>query len=291
MNFGDEEKERAWELIGMALEEDVENGGDVTTRALIPEDQFGAVQIVARRAGVVAGLPVAAMVFAKIDPMVVFAPSALDGEALTGGTVVAEVSGRVPSLLIGERTCLNFLTHLSGVATLTRRYVEAVAGTRAGIYDTRKTLPGWRVLQKYAVRAGGGHNHRQGLYDMVLIKDNHLAGWRAAATDCRIDAAVRTARAAAPAGMMIEVEVDTLEQLTDALAGPPDIVLLDNMTLDELRQAVAVRNERAPGVELEASGGVSLETVAAIAATGVDRISVGALTHSAPALDLAFDWK
>jgi nicotinate-nucleotide pyrophosphorylase (carboxylating) len=291
MDFTEEEKERAWELIGMALEEDLRNGGDVTTRVLIPDDQFGAVQIVARRAGVLAGLPVAAMVFKEIDPTVIFALPARDGDALAEGTVVAEISGRVPSLLMGERTCLNFLTHLSGVATLTRQYVEAIAGTKAGIYDTRKTLPGWRVLEKYAVRTGGGRNHRQGLADMVLIKDNHLAGWRAGANDCRIAAAVRTARAAAPAGMKIEVEVDTLAQLADALAGKPDIVLLDNMTLDELRQAVALRNERAAGVELEASGGVSLETVAAIAATGIERISVGALTHSAPALDLAFDWK
>ncbi|MGE5192684.1 MAG: carboxylating nicotinate-nucleotide diphosphorylase, partial [Deltaproteobacteria bacterium] len=214
-----------------------------------------------------------------------------DGDRIGPAQVMAEISGRLQSLLIGERTCLNFLTHLSGVATLTRRYVDAVAGTKAGIYDTRKTLPGWRALQKYAVRAGGGHNHRQGLDDMVLIKDNHLAGWRAAGTERSIAAAVRTARERAPARIMIEVEVDTLEQLADALAGQPDIVLLDNMTPDQLRQAVALRHERAPGVELEASGGVSLATVAAIAATGVERISVGALTHSAPALDLACDWK
>jgi nicotinate-nucleotide pyrophosphorylase (carboxylating) len=291
MDFTEEEKERARELIGMALEEDLEGGGDVTTRVLIPEDQFGAVQIVARRAGVLAGLPLAAMVVNEIDPTAVFAALARDGDALAAGSVIAEISGRVPSLLMAERTCLNFLTHLSGVATLTRRYVDAIEGTRAAIYDTRKTLPGWRVLQKYAVRAGGGRNHRQGLADMILIKDNHLGGWRAGANDCRIAAAVRAARSGAPAGMKIEVEVDTLDQLADALSGEPDIVLLDNMTLDQLRQAVALRNQRAAEVELEASGSVSLETVAAIAATGVERISVGALTHSAPALDLAFDWK
>jgi nicotinate-nucleotide pyrophosphorylase (carboxylating) len=249
------------------------------------------VQIVARRAGVLAGLPVASLVVNEIDPAAVFAARARDGDALAAGSVIAEISGRVPSLLMAERTCLNFLTHLSGVATLTRRYVDAIEGTRAAVYDTRKTLPGWRVLQKYAVRAGGGHNHRQGLADMILIKDNHLAGWRAGANDCRIAAAIRAARSAAPAGMKIEVEVDTLDQLADALSVKPDIVLLDNMTLDQLRQAVALRNQHAAGIELEASGGVSLEIVAAIAATGVERISVGALTHSAPALDLAFDWK
>jgi nicotinate-nucleotide pyrophosphorylase (carboxylating) len=291
MDFTEEEKERAWELIGMALEEDLGDGGDVTTRVLIPENQFGSVQIVARKAGVLAGLPVAAMVFKEIDPTVDFTAQARDGDMLAAGSVIAEISGRVTSLLMAERTCLNFLTHLSGVATLTRRYVAAIEGTRAAIYDTRKTLPGWRVMQKYAVRAGGGRNHRQGLGDMVLIKDNHLAGWRAGANDCRIAAAVLTARAAAPMGIKVEVEVDTLEQLADVLSGKPDIVLLDNMTLDQLRQAVALRNQHSAGVELEASGGVSLETVATIAATGVERISVGALTHSAPALDLAFDWK
>src|SRR5262245_6345799 len=291
MEFTEEESSRARELIATALDEDLGEFGDVTTRALIPGDQTGAVKIVARTAGVIAGLPAAAMVFSAIDRTIAFAPCIRDGDAIAAGTLVAAIYGTVQSLLTGERTCLNFLNHLSGVATLTRHYVDAIEGTRAAIYDTRKTLPGWRALQKYAVRAGGGRNHRQGLADMVLIKDNHLAAWRAAASDRNIAAAVRAARSAAPAGMKIEVEVDSLEQLADALAGKPDIVLLDNMTLDQLRQAVALRNQRAPGLELEASGGVSLETVAAIAATGVERISIGALTHSAPALDLAFDWK
>ncbi len=222
-------------------------------------------------------------------------PLARDGELVAVGTVVAEISGKVPSLLTGERTCLNFLTQLSGVATLTRDYVYAITGTKAAIYDTRKTLPGWRALQKYAVTAGGGRNHRMGLSDMALIKDNHLAGWLAAVADKSVAAAIRATRERI--GPMtkypvpVEVEVDTIEQLVDALAGKPDIVLLDNMTLADLQRAVAIRNEQAPGVELEASGGVTLATVAAIAATGVERISVGALTHSAPALDLAFDWK
>ncbi len=295
MNFGEREQNAARALIRMGLEEDLGPGGDLTSRALIPEDQCGTVQIVARAPGVLAGLPVARMVFEEVDQATVFTPQARDGDLIAAQTVVAEVSGRVRSLLVGERTCLNFLTHLSGIATLTRRYVDAIGGTKTRIYDTRKTLPGWRALQKYAVVAAGGENHRLGLHDMVLIKDNHLAGWRATAADHSVAAAVRAARERAETiakrTIAVEVEVDTLEQLVDALAGEPDFVLLDNMTLDEMRQAVALRNDRAPDVKLEASGGVSLATIAAIAATGVERISVGALTHSAPALDLAFDWK
>ena len=294
LHFGALQAKVARELVWMGLEEDLGPGGDVTTQALIPEGQTGSVQIVARAPGVLAGLPVALMVFTEVDQSVVFSSLSDDGDILVEGQVIAELSGSLRSLLTGERTCLNFLTHLSGVATLTRQYVNAVSGTRAGIYDTRKTLPGWRALEKYAVAAGGGRNHRKGLHDMILIKDNHLAGWLAAGPDRGIAAAIRAAREwemQRRSPLQIEVEVDTLAQLEDALAGEPDMVLLDNMTLDELRQAVALRDARAPDIELEASGGVSLATVAAIAATGVERISVGALTHSAPALDLAFDWK
>jgi nicotinate-nucleotide pyrophosphorylase (carboxylating) len=294
MELGETEQRAARELIRLALTEDLGQSGDITTWALIAAGQLGTVQIAARAAGVLAGLPVARLVFDELDREVQMAERAADGDRLVPGAVIAEVTGRVRSLLAGERTCLNFLTTLSGVATLTRRYVDAVAGTQAGIYDTRKTLPGWRALQKYAVRAGGGKNHRSGLYDMVLIKDNHLAGWKAAAKDGRVAAAVGAARERVTKSMgatlPVEVEVDTLEQLTDALSGQPDIVLLDNMTPDELREAVTLRNRRAPKVALEASGGVSLATVGAIAATGVERISVGALTHSAPVLDIAFDW-
>lgn len=289
--FFDRSVEAARRLVRLALEEDLAGQGDVTTSALIPAAQTGTVEIVARAAGVLAGLVLVRLVFDEIDPAVAFVPRAADGDRLRPGQTVAELSGSVQSLLLGERTCLNFLTHLCGVATLTRRFVDAAAGTRAGIYDTRKTLPGWRELDKAAVRAGGGCNHRMGLYDMVLIKDNHLAGWIAGGGDRTIAAAVRTARGKCPAGMPIEVEVDTLDQLADALAGAPDIVLLDNMPVADLRRAVALRDERAPHVELEASGGVTPETVAEIARTGVERISVGALTHSPPALDLAFDWK
>lgn len=295
MYFGEIERKAAQELVWMALEEDLGPGDDVTTRALIPAEQTGQVRIAARAPGVMAGLPVARMIFHEVDSNVVFTPNVDDGDLLVPDAIVAEVSGKVQSLLKGERTCLNFLTHLSGVATLTRRYVDAVSGTNAAIFDTRKTLPGWRRLQKYAVRAGGGWNHRMGLNDMVLIKDNHLAGWRAAAGDRSIASAVRAARqwtfANPEIGREIEVEVDTLDQLADALAGQPDIVLLDNMAIDELHRAVALRDERAPEVELEASGGITLSNVAEVARSGVERISVGALTHSAPALDLAFDWK
>lgn len=285
------ERSAAEALIRLALAEDLGAAGDVTTRALIGERETATVRIVARQAGVLAGLPVARQVFETVDPAVQWTNTLTDGALLQPGNVVADLTGSLRSLLTGERTALNFLTHLSGIASLTRRYVTSVAGTRAGIYDTRKTLPGWRLLEKYAVRAGGGHNHRVGLYDMVLIKDNHLAGWKASGANHTIAGAVRRAREAAGPEIPVEVEVDTLEQLRDALAGHPQIVLLDNMNSERLREAVAIRDAAAPQVELEASGGVSLETVAEIARTGVERISVGALTHSAVALDLAFDWK
>jgi nicotinate-nucleotide pyrophosphorylase (carboxylating) len=284
------ERTAAVRLIELALEEDLGAIGDVTTESLIRPDEFGAVQIVARQAGVLAGLPVAKLVFEQFDRDVQWTTHVEDGSPLQPETVVAELSGSVRSLLSGERTALNFLTHLSGIATLTRRYVDAVAGSRANIFDTRKTLPGWRVLEKYAVRCGDGRNHRIGLFDMVLIKDNHLAGWQSSGADHSVASAVHAARCHVASGIPVEVEVDTLEQLADALSAAPDIVLLDNMDLATLSQAVEMRNCVAPRVELEASGGVNLDTVADIARTGVERISVGALTHSAPALDLAFDW-
>jgi nicotinate-nucleotide pyrophosphorylase (carboxylating) len=307
-HFGANEREAAARLIRLALEEDLAPIGDVTSGSLIDEGAAGRVDVVARRRGVLAGLPIVRMVFAEIDPRVSIDERVGDGAIVERGDVAAVVSGPTRSLLTGERTALNFLTHLSGVATLTRRFVDAVHGTNAVVLDTRKTLPGWRVLQKYAVRCGGGTNHRMGLYDGVLVKDNHLEAWRGTASAAvralppdeagggrgssgTIADAIRHARAAAPGGLSIEVEVDGLEQLADALTGAPDIVLLDNMDAAGLRAAVALRDERAPGVRLEASGGVTLENVAAIARTGVDRISIGALTHSAPALDLAFDWE
>jgi nicotinate-nucleotide pyrophosphorylase (carboxylating) len=294
--FSPEEREAARRLVDLALAEDLGNVGDLTSQALIPEEMQGAVKVVARADGILAGVPVAQLVYERLDPAVTWNGRLEDGSRLTRGAVVATVSGPLRSLLAGERTVLNFLMHLSGVATLTGKFVDAVAGTKAVILDTRKTLPGWRRLEKYAVRAGGGTNHRLGLADGCLIKDNHLAAWGANASSRTIAAAVAAARRAVPASVPVEVEVDTIEQLTDALAGQPDIVLLDNMDVATLRECVALRDRLAPNVLLEASGGIRLNVGQAgslphdIAATGVDRISVGAITHSAPALDLAFDW-
>ena len=267
---------------------------DLTCAALIDPAVTATINVVVRRDGVLAGGPVAELVFGRLDPAVVWQSLVADGEFVAAQTVVARASGSLRSLLIGERTALNFLMHLSGIATHTRRFVDAVAGTKAVILDTRKTLPGWRALEKYAVRCGGGTNHRMGLHDGVLIKDNHLAAWvRGQGSEVRsqsIADAVRQARMESPSGIAIEVEVDTLEQLRDALTGRPEIVLLDNMNPPILRAALRLRNEIAPTTRLEASGGITLGNVREIGETGVDRISIGALTHSAPALDIAFDW-
>jgi nicotinate-nucleotide pyrophosphorylase (carboxylating) len=282
-------------LVDLALAEDLGPhfpGKDVTSFALIPLTHRGTASFVARRPGVLAGLPAVALVLAAVDPELEVETQMEDGTALDAGQQLAVVRGSTQSLLMAERTALNFLQRLSGVATLTRRYVDAVAGLPARILDTRKTTPGWRLLEKYAVRCGGGQNHRMGLYDAILIKDNHLAAMR----HWSIADAVGEARAnQLGSRMSVEVEVDSLEQLDEVLAAHPqsrpDIVLLDNMTADQMREAVARRNAVAPQVLLEASGGVNLETVRAIAETGVDRISVGALTHSAPALDIALDFE
>lgn len=263
---------------------------DLTCAALVDPAELATINVVVRREGVLAGGPVAELIFNRLDPSVTWQSLVADGSFVTGQTVIARVSGSLRSLLIGERTVLNFLMHLSGVATQTRKFVEMVQGTQAVILDTRKTLPGWRALEKYAVRCGGGTNHRMGLHDGVLIKDNHLAAWVRRAGASTIADAVRQARNVSPSGIAIEVEVDTLDQLRDALAGGPDIVLLDNMSSATLCEAVRLRNENAPSVRLEASGGITLANVREIAESGVDRISIGALTHSAPALDIAFDW-
>jgi nicotinate-nucleotide pyrophosphorylase (carboxylating) len=277
-------------LVELAVREDLGAAGDVTSLACIHADAPGRSAFVARREGVVAGLPVMRRVLERVDPSLRFEPHREDGAALRPGERIAIISGSMRAILAAERTALNFLQHLSGIATLTRRFVDAVAGTKARILDTRKTLPGWRLLEKYAVRAGGGANHRVGLHDAILIKDNHLAAVRQelGGTGDEIETAVRRCRAANP-GLPVEVEVDSLEQLDRAFACAPDIVLLDNMGPDLLREAAARRDARAPSVRLEASGGVSLATVRAIAEAGVDRISVGALTHSAPALDIGLD--
>lgn len=290
IEFTDVERAAAKPLLTVALREDLGREGDITTQAFLPPDEIGTVRIVSRQVGVTAGLPLAETVWQLLDPTVQVRRLLADGSPVSPGSVIAEVTGKVPILLAGERAALNFMTHLSGIASLTAKFVAAVAGTSAKIYDTRKTIPGWRILAKYAVRAGGGCNHRMGLFDAVLIKDNHLAAWRATSADHTVASSILAARAKVAPGIVVEVEVDTLEQLKDALTAQPDIVLLDNMGPGLLREAVTLRNSQAPGVQLEASGGINLGNVAAIAATGVERISIGALTHSAPALDLGLDW-
>ena len=266
-------------LIRMALAEDLGDRGDVTSLSTVASGAIISGQVRAKSAGVIAGLDLFEAVYRQVDPALLVERIAADSDRVTPGTLVCTVTGAGRSVLTGERVALNFLQSLSGVATLTTAFVDAVAGTRAVILDTRKTTPGWRLLEKYAVRCGGGHNHRVGLYDMVLIKDNHIdaAGG--------ITAAVRIVRASAVAdGLAIEVEVKNLDELREALALNVDRILLDNMTDAQMRQAVAITAGR---TKLEASGNMSLERVAAVAATGVDYISVGALTHSAPALDLS----
>jgi nicotinate-nucleotide pyrophosphorylase (carboxylating) len=293
------------ELLRLAIREDVGEEGDWTSRALVPEETPGRAAVVARQPGVIAGVRGAELALAMIDKRLRWQPRAEDGQAVERGDWVAVVEGPAQLMLTAERVALNLLGRLSGIATLTRRYVDTVAGTKARIYDTRKTTPGWRRLEKYAVRCGGGRNHRTGLFEAVLIKDNHLAlgaslpAGASAVSRFTPAEAVRRARqfvaehARRPAcdPMIVEVEVDSLEQLAEVLPAAPDLVLLDNMSAEQLREAVAMRDARAPEVELEASGGVNLQTVRAIAESGVDRISVGALTHSAVALDVALDWQ
>ncbi len=278
-------------LLELAIREDLGKTGDVTSLACIPQHAVGKAAFVARRAGVLAGLPAVRRTLERIDPSVQFKVMHDDGERIEAGWWIATIEGPMRSILAAERIALNFAQRLSGIATLTRKYVDAVAGTRARILDTRKTLPGWRLLEKYSVRMGGGINHRIGLFDGILIKDNHLAAIRSSegGKGKEIEEAIRRCRAANPT-LSVEIEVDSLEQLERALACQPDIVLLDNMTLDQLRAAVAIRDAIAASVQLEASGGVNLDTVQGIAETSVDRISVGALTHSAPALDIALDY-
>lgn len=285
-------------LIRLAVREDLERLYDWTSVALIPDAAPGRARVVARKPGTVAGLPAAAVTLDEYDPDIEWQPLVHDGDVVTGGQTLAEISGKARSLLAVERPLLNLLGHLSGIATLTRQFVEAIAAAPARIYDTRKTTPGWRRLEKYAVRQGGGHNHRLGLFDGILIKDNHLA-LCAGADDLTYspDEAVRRAQQflaqldESQRELLVEVEVDSLDQLREVLPAAPDIVLLDNMSPALLREAVQLRNSLAPGVELEASGGINLESVASIAATGVERISVGALTHSAEWLDVGLDWQ
>jgi nicotinate-nucleotide pyrophosphorylase (carboxylating) len=266
------------EIVRRALEEDI-GTGDVTSVPIIPTAAHLYGIFLAKESGVLAGIDVVREVFRQVDSTIVFTETLEDGTAFESGDILATVSGYGPGILIGERVALNFLQRMSGVATMTRRYVAATQGTRARILDTRKTMPGLRALDKLAVRLGGGTNHRTGLYDMVLIKDNHI---EAAGS---ITAAVQRVRDAG-IDLAIEVEIDSLEQLDEALAAHVDRVMLDNMDTATMRRAV----ERVAGrVELEASGGITLPRIPDISATGVDYISVGALTHSVKALDISLD--
>jgi nicotinate-nucleotide pyrophosphorylase (carboxylating) len=287
--FGELEARSAETLIGLALAEDLAGAGDITSNATIPSQARGQARFVARSSGILAGLPVVQKLVERFELNEEWRALLIDGAVLDRGSTIARLAGPVRAILALERTALNFLQRLSGIATLTARFVAAVTGTNAAIYDTRKTTPGWRLLEKYAVRCGGGRNHRMGLFDAILIKDNHLAWLRARHESDAIAAAVAAARACAPRSARIEVEVDSLDEFDRALRCGPDIILIDNLGPEALGEAVRRRDAVAPRVELEASGGITLETVAAAALAGVDRISVGALTHSAPALDLALD--
>ena len=267
-------------LVEAALAEDI-GDGDVTTSALVPEGAVATAVMFAREPLVMAGVELAMAVFQQVDQRIEFGIEIFDGQQAALGQTLVRVQGPARALLIAERTALNFIQHLAGVATLTAQFVEEVAGTGVTILDTRKTTPGWRALEKYAVACGGGSNHRIGLFDQVMIKDNHLV-----ALDGDIVQAVALAREAAP-GLKIEVEVDTPEQVRAALQARADIILLDNMEVEELRASVELINSC---TKTEASGGSTLETVREIAETGVDFISIGALTHSAPSVDIALEF-
>ncbi|MFS2174490.1 carboxylating nicotinate-nucleotide diphosphorylase [Rhizobium pisi] len=268
-------------LVRAALLEDLGLAGDITSASVIPHDHRSTVVMAARQPGVIAGLDAAELAFTLVDPEIVMRRNLRDGDAVKPGDVIATIEGPSRGLLSGERTALNFLGHLSGIATVTAEIAAAIQDSKASVACTRKTTPGLRALEKYAVRAGGGMNHRFALYDAVLIKDNHVA------IAGGVTEAIRRARAGVGHMVKIEVEVDTLDQLREAMETGVDAVLLDNMTPDQLREAVAIVDGRAI---TEASGRVTPATAAAIAASGVDLISVGWLTHSAPALDIGLDF-
>jgi nicotinate-nucleotide pyrophosphorylase (carboxylating) len=271
--------------VQLALAEDI-GGGDVTTLATVPPNAKSVALMRAREPLVVAGIQFAETAFRELSPKIKIEKLARDGQKLAGGKILLKISGPARTILTAERVALNFVQRLSGVATLTAQFVEAVRGARAKILDTRKTTPGWRRFEKYAVTCGGGKNHRLGLFDMILIKDNHLAALRNEKPNA-VAAAVQLSREKFPK-LKIEVEADTLKQVEQAVAARADFILLDNMDLKQLRQAVKIVNGRA---KIEASGGINLKTVRAIAETGVDFISVGALTHSAHAVDIGLDFE
>ncbi len=271
------------EIVDRALAEDW-SSGDVTTRAIIPAELEGKASIIAKARGVLAGAEVARVVFHRVDSSLRFDLLLRDGSEMQSGVTIAEVEGKVSSILRAERVALNFLQRLSGIASETHRYAEAIKGFNARIVDTRKTTPGLRFLEKYAVRVGGGYNHRSHLGDGILIKDNHLAALRARGLGLK--AAIALAKKNAPHTLKIEVEVTTVEEAVEALEAGADIIMLDNMSVEEIRRAVKSVGGR---VILEASGGITLDNVRAVAETGVDLISIGALTHSAKALDISLE--
>jgi len=273
-------------LIDLALSEDLGETGDITSRAFIPEASRSRARIVAREDCIASGLEVAVEVFRRVDPTLEVTPRYAEGDLVAEGSSLIDLYGSSRSILSGERTALNFLGRLCGIATQARRYADAVAGTKAVLLDTRKTTPGWRLLEKAAVKHGGCVNHRMGLFDAALVKDNHLAALGDLAL---LPPVIAQLRADHP-GLPIEIEADTLDQ-TERLLGMTgiDVILLDNMSPELMRKAVALRDAKAPAVLLEASGGVTLGKLPEIAATGIDRISVGALTHSAPHADLSLE--
>ena len=284
-------------LVRLSIAEDLRRAVDWTSVCLIDADRRGACQVVPRQEGTCAGLATLPWIIDEFEADLQVELLIRDGDPLIPGQPIAELSGNVRDLLTSERTILNILCRLCGVATLTRDYVRAIASSDARLYDTRKTTPGWRLLEKYAVHCGGGHNHRTGLFDGFLIKDNHLAlGGSAGELMPAGEAAAKALRwrgatvDGMPAPAIVEIEVDSIDQLREVLPVGPDIVLLDNFAIDGLKDAVQLRDEVNEAVELEASGNVKIDTIAAIAATGVDRISSGALTHQARSLDLGLDW-
>ena len=289
MNWTRAEEAAALSLIDLALNEELEDRGDLTTQAIIPDDAQGSAFLVARAPGILAGLPIVELVYRRFRAKVMVQSFCKDGQSIEPQQRLVRVSGPMKFLLTAERTILNFLQRLSGVASLTAQYVALMEGLDCQLLDTRKTTPGWRRLEKYAVRCGGGHNHRMGLFDGIMIKDNHLAALGSGPGT--IIKAVALARAAHQKNLPLEVEVETLVQLKEALEADPDYIMLDNMDVGMLRAAVENRNRLNPRVKLEASGGINLVNLRAKAETGVDFISIGALTHSATALDIAMDYE
>ncbi|MFT5299491.1 MAG: nicotinate-nucleotide pyrophosphorylase (carboxylating) [Mariniblastus sp.] len=305
--FNDATQIDCLKLIEMALLEDlgavdIDAGVDCTTDAIVPKSAQARAAFVSRDEGVVCGVEIAKLALAKWAPGIKLEVECQDGQTVRRQQTIAVMSGSARDILTMERTCLNFMCRLSGISSLTQKYVQEIAGTSACVLDTRKTTPGWRRLEKYAVACGGGKNHRMGLYDAIMLKDNHLAFYRSLVedNDATIPTSIGIARqwindhqARLPNGVktILQLEVDTLEQLEIALGTDCDIILLDNMGCEKLSQAVAMRNDQAPSILLEASGGVTLTTIGKIAQTGVERISVGALTHSALNFDIGLDWK